>query len=211
MLRADWTCQRPNVLAVFLAAFFAGCSRTPSRISGPNIDPQDAANAAISAYDRDGDNALSKTELKQCPSLLGGIDGYDANHDSKITADEIASRLKSWEASRVGITAATFYLKLDGRRLEGAKVVLEPEPFLADAIAAASAETNSSGLAGPSMGAEHLPKGVRSGLQPGLYKIKVTHPKLKIPAKYNDQTELGLEVPPQFDLYHPPTFELSSK
>lgn len=209
MLRAVWNDQG---LAILLSmGLLAGCSKMPSRISGPDIDPQKAANAAVVAYDRDGDSALSKAELKQCPSLLGAIDAYDMNHDSKISADEIASRLKSWEASRVGITAATFYLKFDGRRLEGAKIILEPEQFLTNAISTASAETNSSGLAGPSMDAEHLPKGVRSGLQPGLYKIKVTHPKLKIPAKYNDQTELGLEVPPQFDLYHPPTFELSSK
>jgi hypothetical protein len=188
-----------------------GCSGRPSRIHPPKIDPESAGNEAISAYDTDGDAALSKEELKKCPALLAALDAYDTTKDGKIQPEEIAARLKSWEESKIGITAATFYIKLDGRPLTGAQVLLDPEPFLEGAIMPASAETNSSGLAGPSMASEHLPEGVRFGLQSGIYKIKVTHPSLKIPAKYNEQTELGLEVPPFFDLYQPPVFALKTK
>jgi hypothetical protein len=189
----------------------AGCSWTPSRIEPPQIDPESAGNEAITAYDKDGDAALAKEELKSCPALLAALDVYDTSKDGKIQPEEIAARLKSWEDTKVGITAATFYLKLNGRPLTGAQVVLEPEPFLEGAVMPASCETNSSGLAGPTMAPEHLPEGVRFGLQSGLYKIKVTHPSLQIPAKYNEQTELGIEVPPHFDLYHPPIFELRTK
>jgi len=203
---------RIGTCLVFAVAIWGGgCSRTPARIDPPNIDPEAAGTGAIAAYDQDGDSALSKDELKKCPALLAAMGAYDSNQDGKIEADEIAARLKSWEATRIGITAATFYVRLDGRPLTGATAVLEPEPFLEGAVMPASAEINTSGLAGPSMAKEHLPEGVRFGLQPGLYKIKLSHPTLKIPAKYSEQTELGLEVPPHFDLYNPPSFKLTSK
>jgi hypothetical protein len=31
-------------------------------------------------------------------------------------------------------------------------------------------------------------------MQPGLYRIEVTHPSRKIPAKYNTETTLGIEI-----------------
>lgn len=198
-------------MSVVFAAALCGCSRTPTRIEAPDIDPDGAGRGAITAYDQDGDGALSKDELKKCPALLSAIGAYDTSQDGKIDAHEIAAQLKSWEATRVGITAASFCLMLDGRPLVGAQVVLEPEPFLEGAVQPANAETTSAGMAGPSMAKEQLPEGVRFGLQPGLYKIKLSHPTLKIPAKYNEQTELGIEVPPHFDLYNPPKFELKTK
>jgi hypothetical protein len=188
-----------------------GCSLGPSRIQPPNIDPENAGREAVAAYDKDGDSALSKDELIRCPALLNALASYDTSRDGKIQAEEIAARLKSWADTKVGITAATFYIRLDGRPLTDAQILLEPEPFLEGAVAPATAVTNSSGLAGPSMASEHLPEGIRFGLQSGIYKIKVTHPARTIPAKYNEQTELGLEVPPYFDLYNPPTFELKTK
>jgi hypothetical protein len=188
-----------------------GCSRTPARIKPADIDPVATGKAAVAAYDQNGDGALSKTELKNCPALLGALDLYDVGQDGSIDAEEITARLKSWEATKVGITAAPFFVRLDGRPLAGATVVLEPEPFLNGAVRPARAEINSSGLANASLAAENLPSGVRSGLQAGLYKIKISHPTLKLPAKYNEQTELGLEVQPLFDIYNPPVFELKSK
>ena len=188
-----------------------GCGRTPSRIQPANINPENAGREAVAAYDQDGDGLLSKEELKKCPALLAAIDSYETGGDGTVNAGEITARLKAWRATRVGITAAALYLKLDGRPLVGARVLLVPEPFLEGAVKPASAETDSTGLAGLSMAAEDLPEGVRFGLQNGLYKIKVSHPDVKIPAKYNEQTELGLEVPPHFDLYNPPLIKLTTK
>lgn len=203
--------RRNACVAMVVLIGVGGCSRVPARIQPADIDPEGAGAAAVAVYDQDGDSQLSSGELKKCPALLASLASYDTSQDGKLDASEIAARLAQWKETRVGVTAATFYVELDGRRLAGAKIVLEPEPFLADSVAPASAEVNSSGLAAPSMAAELLPEGVRSGLQTGLYKIKITHPTLKIPAKYNEQTELGLEVPPHFDLYNPPTFKLTSK
>jgi hypothetical protein len=194
-----------------MAIWSQGCNRSPARIAAPNIDPQQTGAAAVAAYDRDGDGQLSKAELKRCPALLASLALYDTNKDEKIDAEEIAARLKSWEATRVGITAAPFIVRLDGRPLAGATVILEPEPFLEGVLMPASAETNASGFAGPSMAAENLPKGVRFGVQPGIYKIRLTHPTQRIAAKFNEQTELGLEVQPLYDSFNPTVFDLKSK
>jgi len=192
------------------ALALVGCMNTPARIEGPSIDPQGASQAAIKEYDKNGDGVLSKQELEQCPALLSAIDAYDANKDESISTEEVAARLKSWERSRVGITSASFYLKLDGRPLSGAKVTLDPEPFLGGAVKPATGESNSTGLVGPTMAPEDLPEGVHFGLQAGLYKIHVSHPAIRSPAKYDEQTRLGIEVPPYFDLYSPPVMELKN-
>jgi hypothetical protein len=193
-----------------LALWSEGCNQSPARIAAPKIDPEHAGAAAVAAYDRDGDGRLSKLELKKCPALLGSLKAYDANSDEQIDAEEIAAQLKSWEATRVGITAAPVIIRLDGRPLAGAKVLLEPEPFLEGAVMPASAETSASGVAGLSMAPEDLPKGVRAGVQPGFYKIRLTHPTQRIPVKFNEETELGLEVKPLFDTFNPPIFDLKS-
>jgi hypothetical protein len=31
-------------------------------------------------------------------------------------------------------------------------------------------------------------------VQPGLYRVEITHPTAKIPAKYNTQSSLGIEI-----------------
>jgi len=202
-------------IAAYLVSLVAicseGCSRSPTRISPAKIDPERVGAAAVAAYDRDGDGKLSKLELKKCPALLASLAAYDTNNDQMIDAGEIAAHLKTWEATRVGITAAPFVVRLDGRPLAGAMVLLEPEPFLEGVVMPASAETNESGMAGPSMSAVNLPKGVRHGVQPGIYKIKLTHPKQSLPSKFNEETEIGLVVEPLYDAFNPPVFELKSK
>jgi hypothetical protein len=201
---------RMAISACFVVGVIVGCSGRPARIEVVDIDSQDAGASAVQEYDKDGDGALSKPELKACPALLSAFGAYDTNKDDKIDAGELAARFDAWRASKIGITTATFYLKRGGRPLVGAKVTLEPEAFFKGAVKQATAETNSSGLAGPTLAPEDLPDGVRFGMHTGLYKIKVSHPSLKS-QKYGDQSELGIEVPPSFDLYNPPVFVLTDK
>ena len=44
----------------------------------------------------------------------------------------------------------------------------------------------------------------------GIYRVEITHPTKKIPAKYNTETELGFEFH-QTNHVQPPTFNLVSK
>ena len=46
-----------------------------------------------------------------------------------------------------------------------------------------------------------------TGIRTGLYKVKITHPQAKIPAKYNEKTTLTFELSPVENVV-PPTFVL---
>lgn len=188
-----------------------GCSKAPSRIQPSSIDPSSAASSALQEYDKNSDGKLSTEELAACPALLSAIAAYDTNKDQSIDEAEIAARLQAWVDSGIGISNATFYLKLDGRPIPNAKVTLDPEPFLGDAVKPASGQSDPTGRVGPTLPQDQLPQGIRFGLLSGLYKVRVSHPAIASPAKYGEQTTLGIEVPPQFDVYNPPTLELTNK
>jgi hypothetical protein len=46
------------------------------------------------------------------------------------------------------------------------------------------------------MAAEDRPKNAPNMplVQPGIYRVEITHPSVKIPAKYNTETTLGIEI-----------------
>ncbi|MCA9269005.1 MAG: hypothetical protein KDA41_11070, partial [Planctomycetales bacterium] len=71
-----------------------------------------------------------------------------------------------------------------------------PEPFLANVIEPATGTTNASGMSAPAIDPSKLPSdmaGVK-GVRAGFYRVEITHPTKKLPAKYNTETTLGLEV-----------------
>ena len=85
---------------------------------------------------------------------------------------------------------------MDGRPLSGATVKLIPEKYLGDEIKAAVGVTNDGGSATMRIPDEDLPEAQRGivGVHYGTYKVEITHPTMKIPAKYNTQTTLGYET-----------------
>lgn len=192
-------------------AIWVGCNSGPTKISIPIVDASAAASGAIKLADKDGDGAISKAEAVATPSLNMEFDKYDANKDGKIDAGEIESRIASWTVKRAKVVPISFYVKLDGRALEGAQVVMEPEPFMGGVLATAESQVSGSGACGPTVLPELLSKEIPVGMFCGLYRLKITHPDKQIPAKYNEQTELGMEVAPDYDFFNRKTFELSSK
>jgi len=178
--------------------FLVSCSSRPPAVSGPDIDPESAASAAIEAFDVNHDGALSGDEFAKSPALGSALKRIDTNADGSASADEIAQRIGNWQASGIALTSFGFTVTLDGRPLEGATVTFEPEAFLGDSIKSASCQTNVSGGGGAS-----IPKEMRGdpsdppGMHLGFYKVKIS--KLvdgaeTIPAKYNTETVLSQEV-----------------
>ena len=179
---------------ILLALGAVGCQNAAGpAVDAPSVDPIAAAEAAIAQYDKDGDGALSKTEIAACPGLLPALAGKQ-----QLTKDEIATQLEAMYNAGVGMMTYLCTITLDGQPLVGASVRLVPEKFLGDAVHAAEGTTSDTGLANLAVPDDQLPEDQRglNAMQPGVYKVEVTHPNRKIPANYNTKTTLGAEVNP---------------
>jgi hypothetical protein len=175
-------------------SFVLGCSRGPSRVDAPDIDPADAADQAIDLYDANGDGNLDKSELAKCPGMLSEIASYDKDGSLSISSDEITRRLSELLKYGVGLTSLQCEVRTNGRPLKDAEVVSEPEPYLGEEVIAAKGITNGRGLVQMSIPAEQLPSAQQSlkAIHFGTYKVRINHPK--VPAKYNTDTTLGYET-----------------
>jgi hypothetical protein len=199
-LRADRV-QLSLFLAVgFLAIGFCilttGCSHGPTAVKPPFIDPVEASRQAMELYDTDHDGQLSDKELEACPGILMHRDLYDSDHDGKISREEVEARIRKLRASRIGLTRLGVQVRMDGRPLAGATVKLVPEKYLGSDIKGAAGITGAGGAASLSIPDEDLPAAQHglTGVHYGTYKLEITHPTAKIPAKYNTQTTLGYET-----------------
>jgi hypothetical protein len=186
-------------LAFFaLALVAAGCSQQPSRVSAPNIDPDDTAAAALELYDSNHDGSLDKEELVKSPAVLQSLTVYDQNGDGKVGADEFAARLAELFGKRIGLTEVSSKVTYQGRPLKDAVVVFEPEPYLGEEVPEARGTTDANGIASMAIAAENLPENLRqrnrSLTKVGIYKVRITHPSMTLPDKYNTQTTLGYET-----------------
>lgn len=181
-----------------LSLFAAGCSREPSRVTAPNIDPDTAAAAALELYDSNHDGSLSKAELAKNPAVLLSFAAYDLNGDGAIGGDEFVARLSELYGKRIGLTEVSSKVTYQGRPLKDAVVVFEPEPYLGEEIPEARGTTDANGTASMTIAAEFLPENLRqrnrSLTKVGTYKVRITHPNMSLPDKYNTQTTLGYET-----------------
>ena len=187
-------------LALGVLVVFTGCTRVSRRVVSPKIDPDTAATAAIAQYDTDGDSTLSKAE---CKDSSFDFAKWNTNSDGNLNENEIAQRLRLYVDHGVGLIDLICVVKLNGRPLENGKVLFAPEPFLGDTIEAAEGTVDRDGnvmLAIPEVVAEDP---VLTGIRPGLYKVRITHPDVQIPARYNEQTTLVFDASPIEQLYSP--------
>ena len=176
------------------------------------VDPVAASKAAIEQYDKNGDGLLDQTELRACPALLRELRAYDESKDKKLSADEIGAQIQDMYGQGPGMIALGCSVSLDGTALSGATVRFIPEPFLGPEIKEARGVTNATGTASLGIAPEELPKELRrhSLMRVGIYRVEITHPTKKIPAKYNTETELGFEFH-QTNHVQSPAFNLVSK
>ncbi len=176
---------------VLLTIFAAGCSRRPSRVHPPSIDPGSAGRDAMSQYDLDGDGKVSGAELDQAPSLKAALERLDTDGDGAVSASEIAARVRAWQESKVGRMTAVITVLAGGRPLEGATVTLDPEDFLGSNIQPATGTTDASGMVMPSI---EVSGDDPPGVAPGFYLVRITKDGMNIPPMYNTETVLGLEL-----------------
>jgi hypothetical protein len=121
---------------------------------------------------------------------------YDRDGSGSIDRDEIAQRLAGLLKSRIGLTQLRARVTYRGRPLSGATVVFEPESYLGEEVQTAEGTTDSHGSAQMSIAQEHLPENVQNMrlVHCGTFKVRITHPKIKLPPQYNSETTLGYET-----------------
>lgn len=184
-------------LAIIVAALI-GCSRGPDRFVAPEVDPQAAAAEAIKLYDANGDAALSKEELLRCPAILSKLAVYDQDGGGSLDEQELLKQIAALFKSGTGGTMLNCLITYKGKPLSGATVVLEPEPYLGGGVQTATGTTDGAGDAQMGIPPEFVPEHLQrvKSVHYGTFKVRVTHPTISIPAKYNTETELGYETEP---------------
>jgi len=189
--------RRAQCLAI-LCAVLIGCSRGPAQFAAPEVDSQAAAGEAVKLYDANGDGALSKEELAQCPGVLSKLAIYDQDGGGSIDEQEILHQISALFKNGTGGTKLNCLITYKGKPLSGAIVVLEPEPYLGDGVQTATGTTDGAGAAQMGIPPEFVPEHLRrmKSVHYGTFKVRVTHPTISIPAKYNTETELGYETEP---------------
>lgn len=184
--------------ALLFATIFVGCNGRGS-ISKLSFDASRVANAALVQYDSNHDGALAGDELAACPAVKGALVSFDKNNDGRVDGEELRNRFQMWLDSPTRLIMVACVIELDGRPLNNAKVEFVPETFLADALLPGQGTTGEDGLTGISVAssdAQTAGLGNAKGVRLGLYRVRITHPTLPIPAKYNANTTLGVEVSP---------------
>ena len=182
----------------FAAVFFAlaallvgGCSKHAARVAAPTVDAAAAGQAAMEQYDTNHDGAIAGKELDACPAIKSGLADLDNHGDGRVTAATIAARIRQWRA-RAGAMSVDVIVQLDGRPLDKATVVFDPEKFLGPNFSPAEGISTASGFTA-------IRRKLGLGVPLGLYNIRITKlvdGKESIPARYNTHTTLGIEVAP---------------
>ena len=187
-----------TVLLLVAIGSLTGCGGGPSAVLPPDIDADDAAALAMETYDTDGNGLIEGAELENAPSLNAAMATLDTDNDGKVSEDEIAERIRSWQSSRVGITTIRCQVVMGGRPLAGAVVTFDPEDFLGEYVLEAVGTSDSLGFVTPKIPKENRPApDTPPGLQLGFYKVRISQivdGTEKIAAKYNSETTLGQQV-----------------
>jgi hypothetical protein len=205
-------CQRSLAMLAFALGLSAllGCSGT--RIKAPKFDPAEAARQAMSEFDANKDGGLDADELAKCPGLLAAKDSIPPDANGRRTESAIAERLKAYQNTQQVIKAFSCQVLLDEQPVSDATVTLVPEKFLGPTFQGATGTTGQSGDAVVSA-AEVRSKGF-SGVYCGLYRVQISSRDPagteRLPAQYNRETTLGLDVAPDGEPGRGCVFRLSS-
>ncbi len=174
-----------------------GCSDEPKPPPRFHIDPQQAADEAIRAYDKiKVDGMLDAKELKASPplrELLENLKSRNPGHPDSLNKEDIAGRLEEWIKTPTTLLPGTAVVYLDDKFIEGATVTYEPESFLGSSYHSHQGKTDVTGIAQLDPELPDFP----GSIYVGLYRVRISKKvdgKETIPARYNTETELGREI-----------------
>ena len=169
-----------------------GCGGgAPQAVPVVSWNASSLTDAAFQQYDKNANGTLEKTEFS--PGITALLKTADADQDGALSRDEFEKRLAKHLNLGAGLQSIAGVVTRNGVPVAGARVTLEPEKFMQDAVKSATAKTDAQGNFELRMDGQTLP-----GAQPGIYLIRVTSgdddKSPPIPLRYNAETELGTEI-----------------
>lgn len=192
-------CYKRNLLIVLMMLGLAlssviGCRlRYIDPVHPRRIDAVAASRAALIEYDTNHDGKIAGKELDKCPGVKAAIDQIDPSGKREATVETIKARIWAWQTSKLGKMFVHCRLLHNGLPLSNAEVKFVPEKFLGPNVVIATGTSDKNGVAVMS-----LPKLAATkespGVPPGFYRIEITKRDANIPARYNKDTILGLEI-----------------
>jgi hypothetical protein len=163
-----------------------------------DVDPGEASRQAIELYDKTHDGVLSDQELAAVPGIAKYKSLYDQDGDGLVRQDEIAARLSLWSEQGLGFRPLNVVVLVDGRPLPNASLEFVPEAYLGPNVKRATGITDDSGMANLAVAVEDMPPELAhlpiDGVMGGTFKVRVTHPSVELPSRFNSETELGEEI-----------------
>jgi len=173
-----------------------GCSGQLPAVKPPAMDAASAAQGAMVAFDADGDGVLSKSEA--CMGMSNSFARYDMDGDGSATPEEVKSRFEKWSDGDTGMMNLRVQVSHRGQPLTEATIEMTPYEFLGENFLPSEGKTDSYGYAFMAIPKDQLPESqqLSHGMQVGLYRVSISHPERKIQAKYNDETELSVDLSP---------------
>ncbi len=177
-------------VAVGLMAVSVGCSG-PSRIAAPAWDPAANAAKAMELWDTNQDGKLDEEELRQCPGVRSDMGAIDADRDRAISREELQKRLEAFQETKLGLKAAFFTVRFNGKPLSDTEVRFVPEEFLAGIIEPATGKTNRAGVVRPQAESAEV-----QAMQVGYYRLEVNSPQISTDAQKEAVRAVGTVVEP---------------
>jgi hypothetical protein len=187
--RTNRSCR--GVVTCVTLLWLIGCSSRPAAISIPKWSPENFTGTILERLDKSGDSQLDQRELAAAPGLAFGVRFIDKNGDGKLGRDELIERFAMYRDSRVGLMPGELRITYNGQPLADADVRLVPEFFLEDIIEPATGATHGDGVVRPSVPDQRTPL-----MRIGYYRVEVRSNKRPLPAKFNSQTTIGVELSP---------------
>jgi len=145
-------------------------------------------------YDRNRDARLDADELRASPGLAAAAQDIDVDHDGRLSASEITTRFRQALVAKATLESTLVQVIVDNRPLSRATVRYVPDPIMGPGHQVGEGRTDESGTASLQM-----PGFPGTGVFTGYYRVevsKVVNGRESIPARYNQQSELGCEVLP---------------
>jgi hypothetical protein len=146
-----------------------GCGQADNAISLRTTPPAESAAAIMQVVDADHDGKISADELAAAPGLAAGAERIDEDKDKTVTNKELVKRLATY-ANGPGAISVAIHVSAKDQPLAAASVTLTPEPFMGEGAPTFKGVTDQAGsceLAGAD--------GTPSSIPVGYYRVQITH------------------------------------